>query len=162
MPTQLQGTPNGTGLRVAIVASRFNDVVVDAMVAAAQATCLEKGVKDEDLVVVRCPGAWELPGLVARVLDQGGIDAVVVLGAVVRGGTPHFEFVAGETSRGLMNLAMGTVPVSLGLLTTDTMQQALDRAGGDHGNKGIDAALAALEMASAYRAVSAAGLGRRR
>lgn len=162
MPAQLSGTQDGTGLRVAIVASRFNDVVVDAMVSAASRTCLEKGVKADDLFVIRCPGAWELPGLVGRVLDQGGIDAVVALGAVVRGGTPHFDYVAGETSRGLMALATGMVPVAFGLLTTDTMEQALQRAGGAHGNKGHDAALAAIEMATLYRALPSAGLGRRR
>jgi 6,7-dimethyl-8-ribityllumazine synthase len=105
---------------------------------------------------VRCPGAWELPQVVRRVLARGGIDALVALGAVIRGSTPHFDYVAGEASRGIAQAAATSdIPVSFGVLTTDTIEQALERAGTKAGNKGFDAALAAIELATLYRALGA-------
>jgi 6,7-dimethyl-8-ribityllumazine synthase len=108
------------------------------------------------VTIVRCPGAWELPQVVRRVADRGGIDAVIALGAVIRGATPHFDFVAGEAAKGIGNLAVSTdVAISFGVLTTDTIEQALERAGTKAGNKGFDAALAAIELANLYRALAA-------
>ena len=142
------GTPDGTGRRVAVVVSRFNEVITQALGEGAVATLVECGVDFNDIDVVVVPGAWELPTAMRALLGTGRYDACVVVGAVIRGDTPHFDFVAGETSRAIMQLGTDfEVPIGFGLLTTDTMAQAEARAGGEHGNKGRDAALAALEMA---------------
>ncbi len=142
------GSPDGTGRRVAVIVSRFNETVTQALGEGAVATLVECGVLFDDIDVVVVPGAWELPTATRALLGTGRYDACVVVGAIVRGGTPHFEFVAGETSRAIMQLGADfEVPIGFGLLTTDTMAQAEARAGGEHGNKGRDAALAALEMA---------------
>jgi 6,7-dimethyl-8-ribityllumazine synthase len=131
-----------------VVAAAFNEVVVGRLVDGALAAFRAHGVSDDDLLVVWVPGAFELP-MVARELATSGLhDAVVCLGAVVRGETPHFDFVAGEAARGVAEVSRETgVPVLFGVLTTETMEQALDRAGGEHGNKGWDAAEAAVQMA---------------
>ncbi|MES3034041.1 MAG: 6,7-dimethyl-8-ribityllumazine synthase [Gemmatimonadota bacterium] len=142
------GSPDGTGRRVAVVVSRFNETITQALGEGAVATLVECGVDFNDIDVVVVPGAWELPTALRALLGTARYDAAVVVGAVVRGDTPHFEFVAGETSRAIMQLGTDfEVPIGFGLLTTDTMAQAEARAGGEHGNKGRDAALAALEMA---------------
>ncbi len=145
------GSPEGTGRRVAVVVSRFNETVTQALGEAAVGTLVECGVDFADIDVVVVPGAWELPLALRVLLGTARYDACVVVGAVIRGDTPHFDFVAGEVSRAIMNL--GTefeVPIGFGLLTTDSLQQAEARAGGEHGNKGRDAALAALEMADLF------------
>jgi 6,7-dimethyl-8-ribityllumazine synthase len=142
------GSPDGTGRRVAVVVSRFNEIITQALGEGAVATLVECGVDFSDIDVVVVPGAWELPTALRALLGTARYDAAVVVGAVVRGETPHFQFVAGETSRAIMQLGTDfEVPIGFGLLTTDTMAQAEARAGGEHGNKGRDAALAALEMA---------------
>src|SRR5262249_20349725 len=116
---------------------------------------VRSGGSSDDVTIVRCPGAWELPQVVRRVVARGGIDAVIALGAVIRGATPHFDYVAGEAAHGLASAA-GTadIAVSFGVLTTDTIEQALERAGTKAGNKGFDAALAAIELATLYRALA--------
>ncbi len=138
---------DGAGRRIAIVAARFNGEVVERLVDGATGALAAAGVSQDDIVVVWVPGAFELP-LAARAAASGGsFDAVIALGTVIRGETAHFDFVAGEASRGLQDVALATgVPVSFGVLTTDTVAQAMERAGGAHGNKGRDAATAALEM----------------
>ena len=142
------GSPDGTGRRVAVVVSRFNETITQALGEGAVATLVECGVDFNDIDVVVVPGAWELPMALRVLLGTARYDAAVVVGAVVRGDTPHFEFVAGETSRAIMQLGTDfEVPIGFGLLTTDDMAQAQARAGGAYGNKGRDAALAALEMA---------------
>jgi 6,7-dimethyl-8-ribityllumazine synthase len=142
------GAPDGTGRRIAVVISRFNETVTQALGEGAVGTLVECGVLFDDIDVVVVPGAWELPTAARVLLGAGRYDALVVVGAIVRGDTPHFEFVAGETSRAIMQLSTEfEVPIGFGLLTTDSMAQAEARAGGEHGNKGRDAALAALEMA---------------
>ena len=144
---EFTGEPRGEGRRIVVVASRFNESITVPLAEGAVTTLVGKGVAFDDIDVLWVPGAWELPVAVRRALSSGKYDAAVVVGAVIRGGTPHFEFVAGETSRGLMEASRDfEVPVTLGLLTTDTIEQAEERAGGAHGNKGIDAALAALEV----------------
>ena len=154
MPTTIEGTLSATGLRFAIVASRFNALVVEPLIAGAVDAIVRSGGRADGIVIVRCPGAWELPQVVRRVLARGGIDAVVALGAVIRGSTPHFDYVAGEAARGLASAAAGgDIPVSFGVLTTDTIEQALDRAGAKAGNKGFDAALGAIELATLFRAL---------
>lgn len=145
------GMPSGAGRRVVIVAARFNEHVTQKLVDGALDACVRHGGRLEDVDVLWVPGAWELPAAVAKALQTERYDACVALGAVVRGDTPHFDYVAGEASRGLA-LLQGEfgVPVGFGLLTCDTMEQAEARAGGAHGNKGWDAALAALEMADLF------------
>jgi 6,7-dimethyl-8-ribityllumazine synthase len=154
MTKELRGSLEGEGRRFALVVSRFNEVVTNELLAGAMDCLVEHGVDRGSLTVVRVPGAWELPGACARVLEAGGVDAVLALGCVIRGQTPHFEFVAGEASRGLGTLAReAPVPVVFGVLTTDTLEQAMKRAGTERDNKGWEAALSALEMANLYRAV---------
>ena len=144
---ELSGSPRGEGRRVAIVVSRFNENITRPLSEGALDALTRHGVNFDDIDVVWVPGAWELPIAVRKALASGRYDGVVALGAVIRGGTPHFEFVAGESARGLMDAARDfDAAVTLGLLTTDTMEQAEARAGGEHGNKGWDAALAALEL----------------
>jgi 6,7-dimethyl-8-ribityllumazine synthase len=147
--TEIRGTTQARGRRFAVAASRFNELVVRALVDGAIASLRRHGIAEDDLDVVWVPGAFELP-LVARSLaESGAYDAVVCLGAVIRGETPHFDLVAGQAAEGIRRAGEDTgVPVVFGVLTTDTLQQAMDRAGGAHGNKGWDAAVAAIEMAS--------------
>lgn len=141
----------GEGRRIAIVVSRFNEDVTDRLLAGAQACLEEHGVKADDTAVYSVPGAWELPLAVDRLLHAGGWDAVIALGCVIRGDTPHFDYVAGGATDGLLRAALDYgVPVAFGLLTTEDRAQALARAGGRAGNKGWDAALTALEMADLY------------
>ncbi len=150
----VEGRPQGAGRSIAIVASRFNDVVTERLVDGARAALLEHGVADDDVTVYRVPGAWELPLAVSKVAATGRYDAVVAVGCVIRGETPHFDYVAGEASRGLARAALDHgVPLGFGVLTTDTAEQALARAGGDVGNKGAEAAEAALEMADLFRRI---------
>jgi 6,7-dimethyl-8-ribityllumazine synthase len=140
------GRLDGRGRRVAVVAARFNGSVVERLVDGALACLRELGVGDDDVVVAWTPGAFELPLAALRAAHEG-FDAVVCLGAVIRGETAHFDFVAGEAARGIRDVSLSTgVPVAFGVLTTDTVEQAIERSGGSHGNKGWDAACAALEM----------------
>jgi 6,7-dimethyl-8-ribityllumazine synthase len=152
---EIQGTLDGSGLRFALVVARFNELITDQLLAGAAESLRRHGVRDEDLTVVRVPGAWELPGACARMAEAGSVDGIVALGCVIRGATPHFDYVAGEAAAGLgaLNRA-GSVPVGFGVLTTDTLEQALERAGTKAGNKGREAALATLEMVSLYRELS--------
>lgn len=144
-----EGTLEGRGRRFAVVASRFNGVVTEKLVAGALAAFRKLGIGPDDLEVIWTPGAFELPLAAGRLAKSGQFDAVVCLGAVIRGETPHFEYVAGETARGVQQVALESgVPCTFGVLTTNSLEQALDRAGGKHGNKGWDAATAAVEMAN--------------
>jgi 6,7-dimethyl-8-ribityllumazine synthase len=144
---EFSGTPHGTGRRIAVAVSRFNEDVTQKLVDGALDALTRHKVALGDIDVVWVPGAWELGVVVRRLLSMDRYDAVVALGAVIRGETPHFDYVAGECARALQQAsAEFETPVSLGVLTCDTSEQALARAGGDHGNKGWDAALAALEM----------------
>jgi 6,7-dimethyl-8-ribityllumazine synthase len=145
---RLQGGFEARGRRFAIVAGRFNDVVVQKLVDGATACLRKHGLSEDDVDLAWVPGAFELP-LVAKRLAQSGLyDAVICLGAVIRGETAHFDYVAGEAARGIQQVGLNTgVPVMFGVLTTETFEQAMDRAGGKHGNKGWDAAMAAMEMA---------------
>ena len=154
MPTTIEGSLSAAGLRFAIVASRFNSLIVESLVQGAVDAIVRSGGNADDITIVRCPGAWELPQVVRKVVERGGVDAVVALGAVIRGSTPHFDYVAGEASRGIAGAATGDIPISFGVLTTDTIEQALERAGTKAGNKGFDAAMAAIELAQLFRALS--------
>jgi len=146
---EARGTFDVHGAQYGIVASQFNDIVVSKLVEGALACFRSHGVAEDDLFVVWVPGAFEIPFMAKRLASTGAYDAIVCLGAVVRGETPHFDFVAGECARGIQQVGLETgVPVAFGVLTTETMAQALDRAGGKHGNKGWDSAMAAMQMAS--------------
>ncbi len=148
---EYNGELKGQGKRFALLVTRFNSLVTEQLVAGARDCLLRHGVAEEGIDLYRVPGAWELPAVAARVASLGKHDGIIALGCVIRGGTPHFEYVAGEATRGLGIVAReAKVPVSLGVLTTDTVDQALERAGTKAGNKGWDAALSALEMADLY------------
>jgi len=148
---EYSGTPTGRGRRFVVLASRFNEVITQRLVDGALDALVKHGAAYDDVDLVWVPGAWELPAAARRVLVTERYDAVVAVGAVIRGETPHFEYVAGEASRGLADAsAEFDTPIGFGLLTCDNMAQANARAGGDHGNKGWDAALAALEMADLF------------
>jgi 6,7-dimethyl-8-ribityllumazine synthase len=150
----LEGAPLAAGLRVAIAAARFNDFIVASLLEGARAAWAARGGAPEALDVVRVPGAFELPAAARRLISVGRYDAIVALGAVIRGGTPHFEFVAGECARGLMQLNVEfDVPVIFGVLTVDTVDQAIERAAVRAGNKGGEALETALEMASLFSAI---------
>ena len=154
MPTVLEGALTAAGLRFAIVASRFNGLIVEPLVAGAVDAITRTGGSADAITIVRCPGAFELPQVIRRVLARGGFDAVIALGAVIRGSTPHFDFVAGEAAKGVAAAAASTdVPVVFGVLTTDTIEQAFERAGTKAGNKGFDAAMSAIELATLFRAL---------
>ncbi len=145
------GEPNGTGRRFAVVGSRFNEEITTKLVDGALDCLVKHKVKLDDIDVVWVPGAWELPSAVERLLASDRYDGIVAVGAVIRGETPHFDYVAGEASRGLSELQREfNVPIGFGLLTTDTDAQAEARSGGAHGNKGYDSALAALEMVDLF------------
>ena len=156
MPTVIEGSLSAAGLRFALVASRFNGLIVEPLIAGAIDAIVRTGGREQDITLVRCPGAFELPQVVRRVLARGHVDAVIALGAVIRGSTPHFDYVAGEAAKGVASAAQGaSVPVVFGVLTTDTIEQALERAGTKAGNKGYDAAMAAIEMAHLWKLLGA-------
>jgi 6,7-dimethyl-8-ribityllumazine synthase len=135
--------------RFALIASRFNGFVVESLVAAALDTLRRHGVDDARITLVRVPGAWELPLVAQKLANGGACDAIIALGAVIRGATPHFEYVAGECTKGLAGVAMQSgLPVAFGVLTVDTIEQAIERAGTKAGNKGAEAAMSAIEMVS--------------
>jgi 6,7-dimethyl-8-ribityllumazine synthase len=149
-----EGSVDGRGRRVAIAASRFNRLVTDPLVAGAVGELRRHGVAEADVDLAWVPGAFELPLAAERLAATGRYAAVVAIGAVVRGATPHFDHVAGQAAAGLAAVTRSTgVPVAFGVLTCNTMEQALDRAGGKAGNKGAEAALTALEMAGLLEAI---------
>ncbi|MFO0675691.1 MAG: 6,7-dimethyl-8-ribityllumazine synthase [Polyangiaceae bacterium] len=143
------------GARFAIVASRFNAFIVDRLVDGAIDALVRHGAEAKNVTVVRVPGAWETPLVVSRLAKSKKVDAIVALGAVIRGSTPHFDYVASEVSKGVAQVSMSTgVPVTFGVLTTDTIEQSVERAGTKAGNKGWDAAVSAIEMVSLGKALS--------
>ncbi|MCA9531335.1 MAG: 6,7-dimethyl-8-ribityllumazine synthase [Myxococcales bacterium] len=145
--------------KIALVAARFNHFIVDRLVEGALDGLRRCGVDAAHTVLVHTPGAWELPLLVSRLAKGGGFDAVIALGAVIRGATPHFDYVAGEAAKGAAQAMIQTgVPVVFGVLTTDTIEQAIERAGTKAGNKGFEAALVAVEMVSLGARLGEAGL----
>jgi 6,7-dimethyl-8-ribityllumazine synthase len=147
------------GARFALVASRFNHFIVDRLVEGALDALARHGADLGKSVIVRVPGAWEIPTVVARLAKQGGFDAIISLSAVIRGSTPHFDYVAAEVTKGIATVSLQTgVPATFGVLTTDTIEQAIERAGTKAGNKGWDAAVSAIEMVSLAGALTAAKL----
>ncbi len=154
----VEGQLSARGMKFAIVAGRFNAFIVDRLVAGAVDALTRGGASEADVTIYRCPGAFEIPQVARRVIDGGGIDAVICLGCVIRGATPHFDFVAGACADGIARLALECkAAITFGVLTTDTIEQAVERAGTKAGNKGFDAAMAAVEMVSLLRQIEAGG-----
>lgn len=148
---EFSGSPNGAGRRCAVVASRFNESITQRLVEGALDALTRHGVAFDDADVIWVPGAWELPAAARHLAATERYDAIVAVGAVIRGETPHFDYIANEAARGLsQTIAEFDMPIGFGLLTCDNIAQAEARAGGDHGNKGWDAAMAALEMADLF------------
>ncbi|OGR38236.1 MAG: 6,7-dimethyl-8-ribityllumazine synthase [Desulfovibrionales bacterium GWA2_65_9] len=144
----VEGQLDAKGLKVAILASRFNDFIVDKLVGGAVDALTRHGASREDLTIVRIPGAFEMPLVAQKLAASGKYDGLVCLGAVIRGATPHFDFVANECAKGLAQVSMEhNMPLGFGVLTTDNLEQAIERAGSKAGNKGVDAAMAMLETA---------------
>jgi 6,7-dimethyl-8-ribityllumazine synthase len=157
-----EGSLVATGLKVGVVVARFNALVTEQLLAGAVDALRRHGVKESDVDVFRCPGTFELPALLRRVARAGRYDAVIALGAVIRGGTPHFEYVAAEATKGVGVIALESdCAVAMGVLTCDTMEQALERAGVKAGNKGAEAAMAAIEQANVLREAAKLGPARR-
>lgn len=151
MSRELVGVLDGKGRKFALVVSRFNEMITSRLAEGAIDCLLRHGVREGDVTLVRVPGSFEIPPVAKRLASGGRFDAVICLGAVIRGGTPHFDFVAGQSSKGLSQVALeADVPVIYGILTCDTVEQAMDRAGAKSGNRGWQAALTALEMAALY------------
>ncbi len=146
------------GARFAIVASRFNHFIVDRLVEGAVDALVRHGAQTQNVTVVRVPGAWELPLIARRLAASEKLDAIIALGAIIRGATPHFDYVAGEAAGGLSAAGQASaVPIVFGVLTTETIEQAVERAGTKAGNKGWDAAVSAIEMVALARALDDAG-----
>ena len=147
------------GARFALVAARFNHFIVDRLVEGALDAVARHGGSLDNVSVVRVPGAWEIPPVVSRIAQRRSVDAVIALGAVIRGSTPHFDYVASEVSKGIATVSLQTgVPVTFGVLTTESIEQAIERAGTKSGNKGWEAALSAIEMVSLAAAMELAGM----
>jgi 6,7-dimethyl-8-ribityllumazine synthase len=152
MPPTIEGHLDAKGLKVALIASRFNEFVTARLLEGALDALVRHGADPKNLTVIRAPGSFELPQVAAKVASQGQHDAIVALGCLIRGETPHFDLIAAEATKGLSQAGVSSgVPVAFGVLTCDTMEQAIDRAGGKAGNKGWDAAVAAIEMVSLFR-----------
>lgn len=155
---ELRGAGDAKGLRVVILVARFNSDITERLLEGARDGLTEHGAAESDLEVVRVPGAWELPQAAARALAADRFDAILALGCVIRGETPHFDYVASQAAAGISRVALDTgVPTIFGVITANTLEQALDRAGGKAGNKGYDAAITAIEMANMLEQVEGAG-----
>ncbi len=154
MPKIIEGGLDAQGLKIGILVSRFNSFIGDRLVEGAIDALLRHGADKDNLVVVRVPGAFEIPPVAKQMAASGRYHALVCLGAVIRGSTPHFDYVSAEVSKGIAAVSMDAgIPVTFGVLTTDTLEQAIERAGSKAGNKGFDAAVAAIEMANLYKAI---------
>ena len=150
----IQGHLDASPYTYAIISSRFNDVITRRLVDGAIDCLSRHGAKDDSYDVLLCPGSFELPMVARKVADMKKYDAIICIGAVIRGETPHFDYIAAEVTKGIANLAMDTrVPIAFGVLTTESMEQALERAGLKHGNKGWEAALSVIEMLNLYSAI---------
>jgi 6,7-dimethyl-8-ribityllumazine synthase len=156
--TEYEGKPDATGMRLAIVAGRFNADITKLLLDGAQHELADLGLERDSVPVVWVPGAFEIPLVAKQLVESGELDAVICLGAVIRGDTPHFDFVAGECAAGISRVALDTgVPIAFGVLTTDDVDQALARAGGTEGNKGAEAAATAVEIVDLLRQLGKQG-----
>jgi 6,7-dimethyl-8-ribityllumazine synthase len=154
MHKTFEGNLDAKGLRVGLLVSRFNSFISDRLVEGAIDGLLRHNAEKEDINIVRVPGAYEIPPAAKKMAESGRYDAIVCLGAVIRGATPHFDYVSAEVTKGVASVSLDSgIPVAFGVLTTDTIEQAIERAGSKAGNKGFDAAMAAVEMANLYKAL---------
>lgn len=157
MPRTIEGKLNAQGMRVALVAARFNEFIVGKLIEGSVDALVRHGADEGDIVTAWVPGSFEIPTIAKRLAASGKFDAVVCLGAVIRGGTDHYQFVAAEAAKGIAQVAMtAPVPVIFGVLTVESIEQAIERAGTKMGNKGADAAMAAIEMVNLGRAIDQA------
>jgi 6,7-dimethyl-8-ribityllumazine synthase len=157
MPNIIEGQLLGEGRKFALIVSRFNDFISDRLMGGALDALLRSGVKDEDIDIVKVPGSFEIPLVAKKMVNKKKYDAVICLGAVIRGATPHFEYVSAEVSKGIATVSIESeVPVIFGIITTDTIEQAIERAGTKAGNKGWSSAMSALEMANLVEVVEKA------
>ncbi len=152
MPPAIEGNLDASGLKIAIVVARFNSFITEPLLAGAYDTLTRSGCQPEAIEIIRVPGAWELPIVIKVISEQHRHDAIIALGAVIRGDTPHFDYVAAQAAHGIGRIPLDTgIPVAFGVITTNTVEQAIDRAGAKSGNKGSDAAITAIEMANLLR-----------
>jgi 6,7-dimethyl-8-ribityllumazine synthase len=157
MPRNIEGKLIAEGKTFGLIVGRFNDFITDRLVGGALDALTRSGAKDEDIDVVRVPGAFEIPLLAKKLANKGKYNAIICLGAVIRGSTPHFDYVCAEASKGIAKVSMDAeIPVIFGVVTTDTIEQAIERAGTKAGNKGWSAAMAAIEMANLMESVDRA------
>ncbi len=148
----VEGKLTAEGLKFAIIVSRFNDFICSRLVDGAMDALMRHGATEKQVVLVKVPGAFEMPLVAKKLAESGKYDAVICLGAVIRGATPHFDYVAAEVSKGIATVALdSSIPVTFGVLTTESLEQAIERAGSKSGNKGVDAAMAAIEMANLFK-----------
>lgn len=152
------GKLDASGLKIALVVSRFNDLITERLLQGALDTLRRSGAREDDLTVVRVPGSFEIPVAAQRLAETGKFDAIVCLGTLIRGETPHFDYLATQVTRGIGEVALKySLPVSYGVITANTVEQAMNRAGIKHGNKGVEAALGAVEMANLLRELKPGG-----
>ena len=150
----LEGKIVAKGMKFGIVASRFNDFICGRLIDGAMDALTRAGADDKDIAIYKVPGAFELPLVAKKLAKSGNFDAIICLGAVIRGATPHFEYISAEVSKGIASVGLETeVPVAFGVLTTDTIEQAIERAGTKSGNKGADAAMSAIEMVDLFKKI---------
>ena len=154
MPVELEGNMNATGQKIGIVVSRWNGFITERLLEGAVGAFVRHGGQEDDLVIARVPGAFELAGAAEKLAEKAGVDAVVCIGALIRGATPHFDYISAEATKGIGAVGRDHgIPVSYGLLTCDSIEQAIERAGTKAGNKGVEALTAAVEMVNLYRAI---------
>lgn len=155
MSKHFEGVLLGKGLKFGVVVSRFNEFITKKLLEGAQDALLRHGVNDEDIEIAWVPGSFEIPLIAKKLAQTKSYDAVICLGAVIRGGTPHFEYIAAEVTKGIANVGLDTgLPVIYGVITTDTLEQAIERAGTKEGNEGFKAAVEAIEMANLAKSIS--------
>ena len=148
----LEGNSNGEGLKIGIVASRFNEFITSKLISGAEDCLKRHGVREEDITLIWVPGAFEIPVMAKKAAMCMGFDAIICLGAVIRGATYHYEMVCNEAAKGIAQVSLSTgIPVLFGVITTDTIEQAIERAGTKAGNKGYDCAMSAIEMANTFK-----------
>src|SRR2546421_7170474 len=161
MAKTYEGNLIATGLRFGIVASRWNSFITERMLAGAIDALVRHGAAEEQIQVARVPGTWEIPAAAKKMVNGGAVDAVVCIGCLIRGETPHFDYLASEVTSAIGNLALESgIPVTYGVITVETLEQAIDRAGGKSGNKGAEAAVAAIEMVNLFREMGKGELDR--
>lgn len=152
MPKVIEGNLSAKGLKFAIILSRFNDFIGEKLKEGAVDTLIRSGTDEKDIDIIKVPGAFEMPVIAKKLAETGKYSAVICLGAIIRGTTPHFDYIASETAKGIARVSIDTeIPVSFGIITSDNIEQAIERAGTKSGNKGRDAALSAIEMANLLR-----------